>query len=76
MDQVNKERLQAASKSNKHARTTKNNAAVEAHETGDETAAIGESLQPKQKSTNGGGEQEASRAKKSDGKLSLAMAIL
>ena len=33
-------------------------------------------MRPKQKSTSGGGEHEASRAKKSDGKLSLAAAIL
>ena len=60
MNQVNKERLQAASKPNKRARTKKSDATVEAHEIGDKTNATGESSQPKQKSTSGGGEREAS----------------
>ena len=47
MDQVNKERLQAASKPNKRARTKKSDAAGGAHEIGDETAATGESSWPK-----------------------------
>ena len=75
MEQVNKERLQAASKPNKRARTKKSNATGRALEIADETAATGESSRPKRKSTSGGGEREASRAKKSDGKLSLAAAI-
>ena len=54
----------------------KNDAEVGTHEIGDEIVATGESLRPKQKSTSGGGEREASRAKKLDGKLSLAAAIL
>ena len=66
MDQVNKERLQATSKPNKCARTKKDDAVVEAHEIGDEIATTRESSRPKQKSTSGGGEREASRAKKSD----------
>ena len=74
MDQVNKERLQAVS--NKWARTKKSNAAGGVHEIGDETAATGESLRPKCKSTSSGGEREASRAKNLNGKLSLAVAIL
>ena len=53
MDQVNKERLEVASKPNKRARTKKSNAAVGAHETGDETVATGESLRPKRKSMSG-----------------------
>ena len=76
MEQVNKEHLQAASKPNKRARTKKSNAASGALEIADKTTATGESSRPKRKSTSGGGEREASRAKKSDGKLSLAAAIL
>ena len=76
MDHVNKERLQAVSKPNNRTRTKKSNAGVGAHEIGDEIATIGESLQPKRKSTSGRGEQEASRAKKSNRKLSLGAAIL
>ena len=76
MEQINKERLQAASKPNKRARTKKSNAAGGALEIADETTATGESSRPKRKSTSGGGEWEASRAKKSDEKFSLAAAIL
>ena len=76
MEQVNKERLQAASKPNKRARTKKSHAAGTAHKIADETAATGESSRPKRKSTSGEGEQEASKAKKSDRKLYLATAIL
>ena len=76
MEQVNKERLQASSKPNKRARTKKSDATGGALEIADETTATGESSRPKRKSTSGGGEREASRAKKSDGKLSLATAIL
>ena len=76
MDQVNKEHLQVASKPNKRTRTKKSNIVVGAQETSDEMIAIGESSRPKQKSTSSGEEQEASRAKKSDGKLSLAAAII
>ena len=76
MDQVNKERLQAASKPNKCARTKKSDPAGAVYEIVDETAATEESSRPKWKSTSGGGEREASRAKKSDGKLSLAATIL
>ena len=75
MEQVNKERLQAASKPNKRARTKKSDAAGGTLEIADETAATRESSRPKRKSTSGRGEREASRAKKSDGKLSLAAAI-
>ena len=76
MEQVNKERLQLASKPNKRARTKKSNAAGRTLEIADETATMGESSRPKRKSTSGGGEREASRAKNSDGKLFLAAAIL
>ena len=76
MEQVNKERLQAASKPNKQARTKKSDVASGALEIADETAATRESSRPKRKSTSGGGEQEASRAKKSNGKLSFTAAIL
>ena len=76
MEQVNKERLQAVLKPNKRARTKKSDAVGGALEIADETAATGESSRPKRKSTSGGGKREASKAKKTDGKLSLAAAIL
>ena len=40
MEQVNKERVEVASKPNKHARTKKNDAAVGAHEIGDKTTLL------------------------------------
>ena len=46
------------------------------NEIGDETAATRESSRPKRKSTSASNEREASRAKKRDGKLSLAAVIL
>ena len=76
MEQVNKERLEAASKPTKRAKTKKSNVAVGAYETRDKTTGTGESSQPKKKSTSGGGEWEASRTKKSDGKLSFTTTIL
>ena len=76
MEQVNKERLQAASKPNKRVRTKESDAVGMAHKIADEAVAMGESSRPKRKSTSGGKEREASRAKKSNGKLSLATAIL
>ena len=76
IEQVNKKRLQATSKPNKRARTKKSDAAGVAHKIADETTATGESSMPKQKSMSSRGEREASRAKKSNEKLSLAVAIL
>ena len=76
MEQVNKECLQAASKPNKRVRTRKSHAAGAAHEIADKTTTTGESSRPKRKSTSGRGKWEASRAKKSDRKLSFAAAIL
>ena len=76
MEQVNKERAEAAAKPSKKPRRKKSNAVGGGHEIGDETAAIGESSRPKRKSTSASGEQEASKAKKGEGKLSLAAAIL
>ena len=76
MDQVNKERPEAATKPSKKPRAKKSDAAGGGHEIGDETAAIWESFRPKRKSTSASGEREASRAKKGDGKLTLAAAIL
>ena len=76
MEQVNKERAVAAAKPSKKTRGKKNNAAGGGHEIGDETAALGESSRSKRKSTSASGEREASRAKKGDGKLTLAAAIL
>ena len=76
MEQVNKERLQAASKPNKRAKTKKSDAASRALEIADETATTGESSRPKRKCTRNSVEREASKAKNSDGKLSLTAAIL
>ena len=76
MEQVNKERAEAAAKPSKKSRGKKSDAAGGGHEIGDETAATGESSRPKRKSTSASGEREASRAKKGDGKLTLAAAIL
>ena len=76
MEQVNKERAEAAAKPNKKSRGKKSNADGGGHEIGDETAPIGESSHPKRKSTSASGEREASRAKKGDGKLTLAAVIL
>ena len=76
MEQVNKERAEAAAKPSKWPCAKKSDAAGGGHEIGDETAAIGESSRPKRKSTSATSEREASRAKKGDGKLTLAAAIL
>ena len=76
MKQVNKECAEAAAKPSKKPHRKKSDAASEGHEIGDETAATGESSRPKHKSTSASGEREASRAKKGDGKLMLAAAIL
>ena len=76
MDQVNKERAEAAAKPSKKPRARKSNAVGRGHEIGDETTATGESSRPKRKSTSASGEREPSRAKKGDGKLTLAAAIL
>ena len=73
---MNKERAETAAKPSKKPRTRKSNAASGGHEIGDETAATGESSRPKRKSTSANGEREPSRAKKGDGKLTLAAAIL
>ena len=76
MEQVNKERAEAAAKPSKKSRGKKSNAAGGGHEIGDEIAATGESSHPKRKRTSASGERKASRAKKGDGKLTLAAAIL
>ena len=76
MEQVNKERAVAAAKSSKKTRGKKSDAAGGGHEIGDKTATTGESSRPKRKSTSAIGEREVSRAKKGDGKLTLAAAIL
>ena len=73
---MNKERAEAAAKSSKKTCGKKSDAAGGGHEIGDKTAATGESSRPKRKSTSASGEREASRAKKGDGKLTLAAAIL
>ena len=54
----------------------KSDAATGGHEVGDEIAITGESSRPKQKSTSASGEREASRAKKAEEKLMLAVVIL
>ena len=76
MEQVNKECAEAAAKPSKKPCGKKSDAAGGGNEIGDETAATGESSRPKRKSTSASCEREASRAKKGDGKLSLAAAIL
>ena len=76
MEQVNKERAEATAKPNKRLRMKKSNAATGGHKIGNKTAATRESSRPKRKSTSASGEREASRAKKGDGKLTLAAAIL
>ena len=76
MEQVNKECVEAAAKPSKRPHTKKSDAAAGGHEIGDETAVIGESSRPKRKSTSASGEREALRAKKAEGKLTLAAAIL
>ena len=76
MEQVNKECVKAAAKPSKKSHEKKSDAASGGHEIGDETAATGESSRSKRKSTSASGEREASRAKKGDGKLTLAAAIL
>ena len=76
MEQVNKERVEAATKPSKKSRGKKSDAAGGGHEICDETAATGESSRPKRKSTSASDKREALRAKKGDGKLTLAAAIL
>ena len=76
MEQVNKERAKAAAEPTKKIRGKKSDAAGGGHEISDETAATGEYSRPKRKSTGASGEREASRAKKGDGRLTLAAAIL
>ena len=76
MEQVNKERAEAAAKPSKKPRGKKSDTAGRGNEIGDETAATGESSHPKRKSMSTNGEREASREKKGDKKLSLAAAIL
>ena len=75
MEQVNKECAEAAAKPTKKTRGKKSDAAGGGHEIGDEIAATGESSHPKCKSTSASDEREASRAKKGEGKLTLAAAI-
>ena len=76
MEQVNKEHAEAAAKPTKKTHGKKNDAVGGGHEIGDETAATGESSRSKHKSMSASGERETSRAKKGDGKLTLAAAIL
>ena len=73
---MNKESAKAAAKPSKKSHGKKSDATGGGHEIGDKTAARGESSRPKRKSTSASGEREASRAKKGDGKLTLAAAIL
>ena len=76
MEQVNKERAEGVAKPSKKPRGKKSDAAGGGHEIGDETAATTESFRSKRKSTSTSGEREASRAKKGDGKPTLAATIL
>ena len=76
MEQVNKEHAKAAAKPSKQPRAKKSDSTAGGHEVGDETVVTRESSRPKRKSTSASGEREASRAKKAEGKLTLATAIL
>ena len=76
IEQVNKERADAAAKSSKRPCIKKSDTAAKAHEIGNERAVTGESSRPKQKSTSANGEKEASKAKKLEGKLTLAAATV
>ena len=76
MEHVNKERAEAVAKPSKQFRSKKSNAAAGVQEIGDKTAVIEESSQPKRKSTSANKERKASKAKKSEGKLMLAVAIV
>ena len=76
MEQVNKERAEAAAKPSKRPQAKKSDVAAGGHKIGDETTATGESSRPKSKSTSTSGEREALRVKKGDGKLMPAAAIL
>ena len=76
VEQVNKEPAEAAAKPSKKPCGKKSDVVGGGHEIGDETAATGESSHPKCKSKSASGERDASRAKKGDGKLTLAAAIL
>ena len=76
MEQVNKERAEAATKPSKRPRAKKSDGGGGGHEIGDETVATRESSCPKRKSTSANGERDASQAKKGDGKLTLATVIL
>ena len=76
MEQVNKERTEAMAKPSKRSRAKKSDAAAGGHEVGDEIVVIGESSRPKRKSASVSGEREASKVKKVEGKLTLAVAIL
>ena len=76
MEQVNKEHAETAAKPTKKTCGKKSDAVGGGHEIGDKTVATGESSCPKHKSTSASGEREALMAKKGDGKLTLAAAIL
>ena len=76
MEQVNKEGTEAAAKPSKRPSVKKSDAIAGGHEIGDKIAAIREFSRPERKSKSASGEQEASRAKKGDGKLMLVAAIL
>ena len=76
MEQVNKEHAEAAAKPSKRPCAKKSDAGGGGYEIGDETAATGESSRPKRKNMSASGEQEASRAKKGDRKLTLGATIL
>ena len=76
MEQVIKERAEAAEKPSKQPRLKKSDAAGGVQEAGDKIAVTRESSQPKWKSTSADGGQEASRGKKPEGKLMFVVAII
>ena len=76
IEQVMKERAEAAAKPTKRPRLKKSDVATSVQEAGNDTDVTGEFSWPKQKSTSASGGQEASRGKKPEGKLTLAVAIV
>ena len=76
MEQVNKELSEVVAKPSKRSRMKKKDTPMGAQEIGDKIAIIGESSRPKRKSISASGEREASKGKKREGKLTLAVAIV
>ena len=71
-----KERAEASAKPTKRPCFKKNDTAVGVQEAGNKTTVIGDSSQPKRKSTSASGGREAFKGKKPEGKLMLAATIV